>query len=208
MKWILVIGLMATAPGLPARVGQPPALRECPAHGDPVAAIAGAGSEKVLGDEGPGCDSPGPPGSMDRTPGQRSGGINVNAVNNKKIAEFDVMNQGPEKLEEKLSHYAEDAKVWDSVIRVLGFSESNTVSGIQEVRKFFTWLAGLPPVKVKIVNIFGEGDKVAVEWILSGGEGAAKFEIPCANIYDFERGKIKSVRMQFDSAFFAYIVKK
>ena len=208
MKWILAIGLMATAPGLLAQVEQPPALRECPAHGDPVTAIAGAGSEGVFGDEGPGCDSPKLPDSMDRTPGQRSGGINVNTVNNKKIAEFDVMNQGPEKLEEKLSHYAEDAKVWDSVIRVLGFSESNTVSGIQEVRKFFTWLAGLPPVKVKIVNIFGEGDKVAVEWILSGGEGAAKFEIPCANIYDFERGKIKSVRMQFDSAFFADIVKK
>jgi limonene-1,2-epoxide hydrolase len=119
-----------------------------------------------------------------------------------------VLNVGPEKLAEKLSHYAEDARVWDSVMRVMGFAESNTVSGIQEVKRFFTWLAGLPPVKVKIVNVFGEGDKVAVEWILSGGEGSQKFEIPCANLYDFENGKIKSVRMQFDSASFADIVKK
>jgi len=208
MRWILAIALMASTPGPLVQVQQPPAHRECSAHGDPVAAIAGAIRQEVLRDEGPGCDSPMLSESMDRTPGQRSEGINVNTVSNKKIAELDVMNQGPEKLEEKLSHYAEDAKVWDSVMRVLGFSPTNTVSGIQEVRRFFTWLAGLPPVSVKIVNIFGEGDKVAVEWILSGGEGTAKFEIPCANLYDFERGKIKSVRMQFDSAYFADIAKK
>lgn len=140
--------------------------------------------------------------------GGRQGGAAMDTAQYKKIAEADVLNVGPERLEEKLSYYAEDARVWDSVMRVMGFSESNTVVGIREVRRFFTWLASLPPVTVRIVNVFGEGNKVAVEWILAGGEGAGKFEIPCANLYDFENGKIKSARMQFDSAAFAAIVGK
>lgn len=127
---------------------------------------------------------------------------------NKTIAEADVRCIGVEKLDEKLSYYDKNPTVWDSAIRVLKYSESNTVSGFEEVKKFFTWLAGLPPVKVEVRNVFGEGDKVAVEWTLIGGEGAQKFEIPCANLYDFENGKIKSVRMQFDSAYFAEIVGK
>jgi len=127
---------------------------------------------------------------------------------NKKIAEADVLCVGPEMLERKLSYYDENATVWDSVMRVLGYSENNTVSGFEEVKKFFTWLANLPPVKVKVLNVFGEGDKVTVEWLLLGGEGTQKFEIPCANLYDFENGKIKRVRMQFDSAYFAEIVGK
>ncbi len=127
---------------------------------------------------------------------------------NKRIAEQDVLCVGPKTVEKKLGYYAEDAVIWDSVMRVLGYSGSNTASGFEEVKKFFTWLANLPPVKVKVQNIFGEGDKVAVEWLLLGGEGTQKFEIPCANLYDFENGKIKSVRMQFDSAYFAKIVGK
>jgi predicted ester cyclase len=127
---------------------------------------------------------------------------------NKQVAERDVLCVGKEMLEEKLGYYTPDAVVWDSVIGVLGYASSNTVSGFKEVKAFFTWLANLPPVGVKIQNIFGEGDKVAVEWLLRGGEGERTFEIPCANIYDFENGKIKSVRMQFDSAAFARIVGK
>jgi hypothetical protein len=203
MKWILTIGLLVMTLALLARAPVPPAFGECPAE-----AITASEGEAIAGEESPACSSLPLAVSDEQTPGQRSGGAQVNTANNKKSAEFDVLNQGPEKLDEKLSHYAEDAVVWDSVMRVLGFSETNKASGIKEVTRFFTWLAGLPPVKVKIVNIFGEGDKVAVEWILTGGEGAGKFEILCANIYDFERGKIKSVRMQFDSAYFASIVKK
>lgn len=127
---------------------------------------------------------------------------------NKSIAEADVRCIGMDKLEEKLSYYDKNSTVWDSVIRVLKYSESNWVSGFEEVKKFFTWLTGLPPIEVKVLNVFGEGDKIAVEWVLSGGEGTQKFEIPCANLYDFENGKIKSVRMQFDSAYFAEIVGK
>ncbi len=127
---------------------------------------------------------------------------------NKRIAKADVLCVGPDTLEEKLSYYHDNPTVWDSVMRVLGYSENNTVSGFEEVKKFFTWLANLPPVKVKVQNVFGEGDKVAVEWVLSGGESTQKFEIPCANLYDFENGKIKSVRMQFDSAYFAEIIGK
>ena len=127
---------------------------------------------------------------------------------NKRIAEADTRCIGIEKLDEKLSYYNDNPTVWDSVIRVLNYSESNTVSGFEEVKKFFTWLAGLPPIKVRVLNVFGEGDKVAVEWLVLGGEGTQKFEIPCANLYDFENGKIKSVRMQFDSAYFAEIVGK
>ena len=127
---------------------------------------------------------------------------------NKRIAEADVKCIGPEKLEEKLGYYADNAIVWDSVIRVMGYSESNTVTGFEDVKKFFNWLANLPAVSVSIQNIFGEGDKVAVEWTLIGEGGTQKFEIPCANIYDFENGKSKSVRMQFDSAHFAEIVSK
>ena len=127
---------------------------------------------------------------------------------NKRIAEADVRCIGMDKLEEKLSYYDKNSTVWDSVIRVLKYSESNWVSGFEEVKKFFTWLAGLPPIKVRVLNVFGEGDKVAVEWLLLGGEGTQKFEIPCANLYDFENDKIKSVRMQFDSAYFAEIVGK
>lgn len=139
---------------------------------------------------------------------RRQGDATMDTAEYKKIAAADVLNVGPDRLEEKLSYYAEDARVWDSVMRVMGFSASNTVAGIREVRRFFTWLASLPPVTVRIVNVFGEGNKVAVEWILSGGEGAGQFEIPCANLYEFEKGKIQSVRMQFDSAAFAEIVGK
>ena len=127
---------------------------------------------------------------------------------NKRIAEADVLCVGSETLEEKLSYYDDNPTVWDPVIRVLGYSENNTVSGFEEVKNFFTWLANLPPVNVKVQNVFGEGDKVCVEWLLIGGEGDKKFEIPCANIYDFKNGKIKGVRMQFDSAAFAEIVGK
>jgi len=129
----------------------------------------------------------------------------MSVENNKKIASADVLCIGPETLEEKLSHYAADAVAWDSVIGVMGYAESNTVSGFEDVKKFFTWLANLPPIKAKVENVFGEDDKVAVEWTLVGGEGEQGFEIPCANIYDFKDGKIKGVRMHFDSAYFAKI---
>lgn len=132
----------------------------------------------------------------------------MGAEENKRIAEADVLRVGPEALEQKLARYDDNPTVWDSVIRVLGYSENNTVSGFEETKKFFTWLANMPPVKARVQNVFGEGDKVAVEWILSGGEGTRRFEIPCANLYDFENGKIKSVRMHFDSAYFAGIVGK
>jgi hypothetical protein len=128
--------------------------------------------------------------------------------NNKNIAIADVLCVGPEKLEEKLDYYASDAVVWDSVMRVAGYAENNTASGFDEVKKFFTWLANLPPVNARVQNVFGDGEKVSVEWTLSGGEGAQQFEIPCANIYDFEDGKIKGVRMHFDSAYFAEITGK
>ena len=127
---------------------------------------------------------------------------------NKKIAIADVLYVGPEKLEEKLGYYARDAVVWDSVMRVAGYAENNLAFGFDEVKRFFTWLANLPPVNVEVQNVFGDGEKVTVEWILSGGEGVKHFEIPCANIYDFENGKIKGVRMHFDSAYFAEITGK
>lgn len=127
---------------------------------------------------------------------------------NKRIAEADVRCGGMDELEEKLSYYDENSTVWDSVIRVLKYSDRNWVSGFEEVKRFFTWLAGLPPIKVDVLNVFGEGDKVAVEWTLIGGEGDRKFEIPCVNLYDFESSKIKRVIMQFDSAAFARIVGK
>lgn len=132
----------------------------------------------------------------------------MSVAENKRMAEADVLCVGSETLGEKLTLYADNPTVWDSVMRVMGFSETNKVVGFKEVKRFFTWLAGLPPVKAKVLNVFGEGNKVAVEWILSGGEGANKFEIPCANLYDFENGKIKSARMHFDSAYFAEIVGK
>ena len=127
---------------------------------------------------------------------------------NKRIAEADVMCIGPDKLAEKIAYYTDDAVAWDSVIRVMGYAGDNTVTGIEEVTKFFTWLANLPPVSATVECVFGEGENVAVEWTLAGGEGADRFEIPCANIYSFQAGKIRSVRMQFDSASFAEIVGK
>lgn len=127
---------------------------------------------------------------------------------NKKIAIADVLCVGPEKLEEKLGYYDSDAVVWDSVMRVAGYAADNMASGFDEVKKFFTWLANLPPVSVKVQNVFGESDKVAVEWLLMGGEGDSKFEVPCTNVYNFKDGKIKSVRMHFDSAYFAEITGK
>jgi hypothetical protein len=128
-------------------------------------------------------------------------------MDNKRIAEMDVMSVGQDKLAQRLALYADDAVIWDSVIQVVGYAPENTVSG-PEAQKFLVFLAGLPPIDVKILSIFGEGNKVAVEWILSGGEGAGKFEIPCANLYDIENGKIKGVRMQFDSAYFAKLAGK
>ena len=67
-------------------------------------------------------------------------------------------------------------------------------------------LEAYPETETLVLSVFGEGDKVAVEWTLIGGEGPKKFEIPCVNLYDFENGLIKSVRMQFDSAYFAEIL--
>lgn len=130
----------------------------------------------------------------------------MSVENNKKVATADVLRIGPETLEEKLACYTSDAVVWDPVMTVAGYAETNTVSGIDEVKKFFTWLANLPPVKVKVQSVFGEGDWVAVEWLLRGGGDAQSFEIPCANIYKFKDGKIQGVRMHFDSACFAEII--
>jgi ketosteroid isomerase-like protein len=130
----------------------------------------------------------------------------VSVEKNKKVATADVLCIGPKTLAEKLTYYAANAVVWDPVMRVAGYAKTDTVYGFEEVKKFFTWLANLPPVKAKVQNVFGEADKVTVEWVLLGGEGVKKFEIPCANIYDFKDGKIKGVRMHFDSAYFADII--
>lgn len=123
----------------------------------------------------------------------------------KKIAVDDVLHTGTENLDEKMEPFAEDVVVWDPVMKVGGFSGTNTVRGYEEVSKFFAWLGKLPPVKVDITNVFGEGEKVVVEWTLCGGEPKNEFYIPCANIYDFNNGKINGVRMHFDSAQFAEI---
>jgi hypothetical protein len=127
---------------------------------------------------------------------------------NKKIAQADIMNSGKAKLADRLELYDTNPTIWDSVIGVMGYSGSNTVSGAKAVKDFLTWLANLPPIQAKIVGVIGEGDKVSVEWMLSGGEGAQKFEIPCVNLYDFKNSKIKSVRMHFDSNFFAKLAGK
>ena len=127
-------------------------------------------------------------------------------MDNKKVAEMDVISVGQEKLPQRLALYSDDAIIWDSVMRVVGYAPVNTASG-SEARRFLAFLAGLPPIQVKILSIFGEDNKVAVEWTLSGGEGKNKFEIPCANLYDIEDGKIKGVRMHFDSARFAEIAR-
>jgi ketosteroid isomerase-like protein len=128
--------------------------------------------------------------------------------NNKNVAVADVLCTGPENLEKKLTCYTDDAVVWDPVMRVAGYADTNIASGFNEVKRFFSWLANLPPVKAKVRNVFGEGDRVAVEWVLIGGENAQTFEIPCANIYDLKDGKIKGVRMHFDSAYFAEIINR
>jgi len=131
----------------------------------------------------------------------------VSVEDNKKVAVADVLRIGPETLEEKLDCYTGDAVVWDPVMKVAGYTKTNTASGIEEVKKFFTWLANLPPVRAEVQRVFGEGDWVAVEWLLQGGGDTQSFEIPCANIYEFKDGKIKDVRMHFDSAYFAEIMK-
>lgn len=131
----------------------------------------------------------------------------MSVENNKKTAVVDVLSIGLETLERKLSYYAGDAVVWDPVMKVAGYRNTNEASGIKEVRKFFTWLANLPPVKAEVKSVFGEGDWVAVEWLLKGGKEERSFEIPCANIYEFKDGKIKGVRMHFDSAHFSEIIK-
>ncbi len=127
---------------------------------------------------------------------------------NKRIAEADVRYLESGKVEEQLSYYDDNPTVWDSVIRVVKYSTSNTISGFEEVKKLYTFLAGMGPIKANILSVFGEGDKVAVEWTLSGGEGTQRFEIPCVNLYDFENGKIKNVRLHFDSAYFADLMKQ
>lgn len=127
---------------------------------------------------------------------------------NKKVAITDVLSISPETLEKKLAYYANDAEVWDPVMRVAGYKDTNKASGFNEVKEFFQWLANLPPVKAKVQNVFGEGNHVAVEWLLRGSGGAQSFEIPCANIYEFKDGKIKGVRMHFDSAYFREITQK
>jgi len=127
---------------------------------------------------------------------------------NKAIAQADVLNGTLAQLPDKLKFYSENAVVWDSVMRVAGYSETNQAVGLEEIRKFYTWLSHLPPIKVELNSIFGEGDKVAVEWTLYGENAAGKFSIPCVNIYDFEDRKIMGVRMQFDSAYFADIIRR
>ncbi len=131
----------------------------------------------------------------------------VSVENNKKVAVADVLRIGPETLEEKLACYTGDAVVWDPVMKVAGYAETNTASGFNEVKELFTWLANLPPVRAEVQSVFGEDDRVAVEWLLRGGGGEQSFEIPCVNIYEFKDGKIKGVRMHFDSAYFAEITK-
>ncbi len=133
----------------------------------------------------------------------------MNIEEYKKIAEADVRYFEGSEIEKKLSYYDDNPTIWDSAIMVMKYSTtSNKISGFEEVKKFYTLLAGQPPIKTIIQSTFGEGNQVAVEWILSGGEGAQKFEIPCVNLYDFERGKIKNVRLHFDSAYFAQLMKQ
>ena len=123
----------------------------------------------------------------------------------KRMAVQDVMSTNPGTLERKMTMFAPEATVWDPVMRVGGFSERNTVRGEREVRRFFTWLGNLPPVAVEIDNVFGEANKVVVEWTLKGGGPGREFSIPCANIYTFVDDKITGLRMHFDSAMFAEI---
>jgi len=130
----------------------------------------------------------------------------VSVEDNKKVAVADVLSVGPDTLGKKLACYADDAVLWDPVMKVAGYMDSNTASGLEEVKAFFTWLAGLPPVKGEVRSVFGEGDWVAVEWQLVGGGEGKTFEIPCANIYEFKDDKIRGVRMHFDSAHFAEII--
>lgn len=134
--------------------------------------------------------------------------LTMSIEENKKIAEADVQYLESGKVEEQLSYYDDNPTIWDSVIRVVKYSTSNTLFGFEEVKKFYTFLAGTGPIKANIQSVFGEDDKVAVEWTLSGGEGAQKFEIPCVNLYDFENGKIKNARLHFDSAYFAGLMKQ
>ena len=127
-------------------------------------------------------------------------------MTNTQIAEADVLSVGPEKLAYRLSLYADNATVWDSVMRVGGFNDSNIVSGKTHVTRFLTWLAHLPPVEVKILTSIAEGDHVAVDWLLRGGNGT--FEIPCITFFEIKQGKIANAKMQFDSAFFAGLMQK
>jgi len=122
---------------------------------------------------------------------------------NKKIASIDMQYLERGEVEERLLLYDDNPTIWDPLIRIIKYSSSNTIAGFEEVKKFYTSLAGMGSIKVNIQSIFGEGDKVAVEWILTEGEGAQRLEIPCVNLYDFEKGKIKNARLHFDSAYFA-----
>jgi hypothetical protein len=69
----------------------------------------------------------------------------MSVENNKKVATDDVLCIGPETLDKKLAYYASDAVVWDPVMRVAGYKDTNKACGQGEVRDFFTWLANLPP---------------------------------------------------------------
>jgi hypothetical protein len=82
---------------------------------------------------------------------------------NKKIAEADVWYSESGEIEEKLSYYDDNPATWDPLIMAMKYSTTtSTVSGFEEVKKFYTWLARLPPVRVIIQRVFGEGDHVAV----------------------------------------------
>ena len=117
--------------------------------------------------------------------------------NNKKVAIADVLSIGPETLEKKLACYTGDAVVWDPVMKVAGYKDVNTASGLSEVSEFFAWLANMPPVKAQVQSVFGDDNYVAVEWLLKGGVEAQSFEIPCVNIYEF-----KGYRSDFGRMFF------
>jgi predicted ester cyclase len=65
-----------------------------------------------------------------------------------------------------------------------------------------------PDIHIKIEDIFGEGDKIALHWIMSATHGGVYQNIPATqnlitligiDIYTVEKGKIKSIVRQSDN---------
>ncbi len=74
------------------------------------------------------------------------------------------------------------------------------VRGVDALRKVLAGLrAAVPDLRFTLEDEFGEGDKVATRWVMTGTQGTRKMDVTGMDIFLFADGKIKEVWVNMDT---------